>query len=147
MDIFDHRLEIKLPKIKEAGYKVTSPESRRYNCIAWSIGRVDIWIWPVPQFFWPLNIEKNLKLSTFIDFYQMFGYIISENEKLEEGYEKIAIYINPERDIVTHAARQTESGKWTSKLGPYKDIEHNSLDSLTGPDYGIVAIIMKRKIK
>lgn len=84
MDIFDHRLEIKLPKIKEVGYKVTSPESRRYNCIAWSIGRVDIWIWPVPQFFWSLNIEKNLKLSTFIDFYQMFEYIISENEKLEE---------------------------------------------------------------
>jgi type VI secretion system secreted protein VgrG len=146
MDMSDPLLERKLPKIKDAGYKVTSPESRRYNCIAWSLGRVDMWIWPDPNFFWPANIEINLKLSSFVDLYQMFGYITSENEKLEEGYEKIAIYMNPEIGIVTHGARQTELGKWSSKLGPYKDIEHNTLESLTGPDYGIVAMIMKRKI-
>lgn len=76
----------------------------------------------------------------------MFGYSISENEELETDYEKIAIYINPDTERVIHAAKQIESGKWTSKLGPYKDIEH-TLDSLTGQDYGIVAIIMKRKIR
>ena len=59
---------------------------------------------------------------------------------------KIAIYINPDTEGVTHVAKQTKSGIWTSKLGPYKDIEHNTLDSLTGRDFGIVAIIMKRKI-
>jgi hypothetical protein len=51
MDTSDPLLERKLPKIKDAEYKVTSPESRRYNCIAWSLGRVDMWIWPDPIFF------------------------------------------------------------------------------------------------
>ncbi len=147
MDIFDHRLEIKLPKIKNAGYKVTSPESIDYNCIAWTIERNDIWIWPNPQFFWPEHIKYDNKLYSFIEFYQMFGYIVCDNDELEVGYEKIAIYINPDTEGATHAAKQTKSGTWTSKLGPYKDIEHNTLDSLTGRDFGIVAIIMKRKIK
>lgn len=145
MDTFDPLLEIILPKIKEAGYNVTSPESKKYNCIAWTIGRVDRWIWPI-RFFWPINIERNLKLSSFVDFYQSFGYSMSDDDKFEEGYDKIAIYINPDTERVTHAAKQIESGKWTSKLGPYKDIEH-TLDSLTGQDYGIIAIIMKRKIR
>lgn len=35
--------------------------------------------------------------------------------------------------------RQSRLSKWTSKLGPYKDIEHNTLDSLTGPDFGVIA--------
>ncbi len=68
-----------------------------------------------------------------------------DNDKLEEDYEKIAIYMMPDTGTVRHAARQLGSGKWTSKLGPYKDIEHNTLDCLTGTDYGIVAVIMKRK--
>ena len=144
MDISDSRLEIRLPKIKDAGYKVTSPETKEYNCIAWAAGRNDIWIWPRPDFFWPEYITPNDKLSSFIKFYQTLGYSVCENDKLEIGYEKIAIYVTPNIDNVTHAARQTESGKWTSKLGPYKDIEHSTLDCLTGSDYGKVAIIMKR---
>ena len=146
MDISDPRLEIKFPKIKDVGYKITSNESKKYNCISWTIGRDDIWIWPDPRFFWPVNIKRDEDLASFIDFYQLFGYSISENEELETDFEKITIYINPDTERVIHAAKQIESGKWTSKLGPYKDIEH-TLDSLTGQDYGIVAIIMKRKIR
>lgn len=147
MDISDYRLEIKLPKIKSAGYKVTSPESKEYNCVAWTIGRNDIWIWPHPRFFWPENIRCDDKLPSFIEFYQAFEYSTCNDDKLEVGYEKIAIYIHPDTNNVTHAAKQMSSGKWTSKLGPYKDIEHNTFDSLTGNDFGIVAAIMKRKIK
>lgn len=147
MDMSDPRLEIKLPKIKDAGYKVTSPETIDYNCIAWTIGRDDIWIWPNPRFFWPEHIKSDNNLSSFIEFYQNLGYNVCDYDRLEVGYEKIAIYVNPDTYGVTHAAKQTKSGKWASKLGPYKDIEHNTLDSLTGSDFGIVATIMKRKIK
>lgn len=146
MDISDHRLEIKLPKIKDAGYKVTSSESIDYNCIAWTIGRDDIWIWPNPRFFWPEDIKCDNRLSSFVELYQKFGYSICNYDKLEIGYEKIAIYVNPDTNGVTHAAKQIKSGKWTSKLGPYKDIEHSTLDSLAGGDFGIVATIMKRKV-
>ena len=41
-----------------------------------------------------------------------------------------------------HAARQLVSGKWTSKLGPDEDIEHESPDSIA-EWYG-VAVILKR---
>lgn len=147
MDISDPLLEIKLPKIKDAGYRVTSPETINYNCIAWTIGRDDIWIWPHPRFFWPENIRLDNKLSSFVEFYQEFGYDVCNYDKLEADYEKIAIYVNPDDNGVTHVAKQMKSGKWTSKLGPYKDIEHNTLDSLVGRDFGIVATIMKRKKK
>ncbi len=49
MDIFDHRLERKFPKIKDVGYRVTSAEAEDYNCIAWTIGRDDIWLWSIPK--------------------------------------------------------------------------------------------------
>jgi len=149
MDMFDPLLEIKLPKIKDTGYKVTSPETEDYNCIAWTIGRTDIRLWPGPKSSWPINIKRDEKLSSFIDFYRSFGYNISihDSGKLETDYEKIAIYMDPNTYLVTHVAKQTESGRWTSKLGTYKDIEHNTLDSLAGSDLGIVTLITKRKVK
>ena len=30
----------------DAGFQITSPEDVDYNCIAWSFGRNDIWMWP-----------------------------------------------------------------------------------------------------
>ncbi|HEX4644075.1 MAG TPA: hypothetical protein VH598_00545, partial [Verrucomicrobiae bacterium] len=39
---------------------------------------------------------------------------------------------------ITHAAIQTEDGKWRSKLGDFEDIEHNLLSSLEGTWYGTV---------
>lgn len=52
----------------------------------------------------------------------------------EHGYEKIALYLAGDGKV-THAARQLESGQWTSKLGNWVDIEHH-LDALNGPRYG-----------
>lgn len=64
----------------------------------------------------------------------------------EEGFEKIAIYIDS-HGKPTHAARQLSSGKWTSKLGQLEDIEHSNLDDVTGLHYGSVGAILKRQKK
>ena len=67
------------------------------------------------------------------------------DSSLEAGYEKIAIYVKD--GIPTHAARQLGDGRWTSKLGKYEDIEHDSLDALNGDgygEYGRVALFMSR---
>jgi hypothetical protein len=61
----------------------------------------------------------------------------------EQGFEKIAIYTDG--DEYMHAARQLEDGKWTSKMGPDEDVEHNEPEDLAGPCYGNVSIFMKRK--
>jgi hypothetical protein len=44
----------------------------------------------------------------------------------------------------THAARQLDNGKWTSKLGQLEDIEHESLEALSGAVYGSVVQVLKK---
>ncbi|MFM5979047.1 MAG: hypothetical protein ACKO9I_00565, partial [Sphaerospermopsis kisseleviana] len=76
--------------------------------------------------------------------FKTIGYEICENDVLETGFQKIAIYANSNK-IPTHIARQLPDGKWTSKLGQDEDIEHNNLQGLTGnPGYGEVAFLMKK---
>jgi len=65
-----------------------------------------------------------------------------ETPDLEEGFERIAIFAILAQP--THAARQLENGRWTSKLGRAVDIEHE-LDALEGTDYGKVTQILKRR--
>ena len=144
MDTFDPFIETQFPLVKNAGYKITSPEDVNYNCIAWAAGRNDIFINPHPDYFWPSNLPYSVRLSVFIKLYKAYGYTPCVDNSYEEGFEKIAIYVTENTDIVTHTARQLESGKWTSKLGEYKDIEH-ALEGLTKSSYGEVAVIMIRK--
>jgi hypothetical protein len=58
--------------------------------------------------------------------------------------EKVAIY--GEDDTYLHAARLRPDGKWTSKLGPYEDIDHNTLGGLLNGEYGSVVKILRRAI-
>ena len=71
-----------------------------------------------------------------------------ENSSLEEGYEKIAIYVKGGKP--THAALQLKDGKWASKIGDGKDIIHESLELLESGNlgesiYGHVAKVMRRE--
>jgi len=79
------------------------------------------------------------------------GFEPCENGEYEEGFEKIALYIN-QLGNVTHAARQISPTAWTSKLGPMIDIKHDLLSSLedaglTDDDYGKVGQFLKRPIE
>ena len=47
---------------------------------------------------------------------------------------------------VTHAARQLNSGEWTSKLGRLEDVRHKSPDVLTIP-YGFPILFITRDIR
>lgn len=64
------------------------------------------------------------------------------DSSLEAGYEKVAIFVK--NSLPSHAARQLESGAWTSKLGPSHDIEHDALSGVEGSEYGSVAKILRR---
>jgi hypothetical protein len=65
---------------------------------------------------------------------------------LEPGFEKIAIFAKQSgnKRVPTHAARQLDSGEWTSKLGACEDISHAEAVSVSGPAYGNVAYFMSR---
>ena len=60
------------------------------------------------------------------------------------GYEKVCIYVN-EDGSPEHVSRQLASGKWTSKIGRFEDIEHSTLAGLESPDYGKRKVMLKRK--
>ena len=88
-----------------------------------------------------------MTIDAFMRAYGTLGYTLCFDESLEESLEKIAIYGTTALDgsvIPTHAALQLQSGKWTSKLGPFEDINHDTVDDVRGPVYGTRICCMSR---
>lgn len=77
--------------------------------------------------------------------YESLGFAMCDDSDVELGYEKVAIYGTPDGEF-QHAARQLNDGHWTSKLGEWEDIEHNTLEALECQDYGTVQRILRRPI-
>lgn len=142
-------IERDYPNLIIHGYKLTSPDTTDYNCVAWAAEDDETWWWPDAQHeeYWPPGVPREETIEAFQQAFSTLGYEICQDDVLEEGFQKIAIYVNSSK-VPTHVARQLPNGQWTSKLGQDEDIEHNNLQGLTGqPGYGEVACIMKKAIK
>ena len=137
--------EASFPDLGRSDYKVTSDESPEYNCIAWAAGDTSRWWWPISPYYWPPEVPMEESLESFQIVFESMGYLECGTSALEQGYTKIAIYVNNVGEP-THAARQLDDGNWTSKLGTWEDIEHDSLQTLEGSAslYGTVALILRR---
>jgi len=141
-------IEETFPKIRKSGYKITSEETPDYNCFAWAIGDKSQWWSPVNSngYYWHPKTPRNLSVESYCELYKHEGgYFQCDSEQKEVGFEKIAIYANASGEA-THAAKQTKSGRWTSKLGDWEDIEHNTLAALEGEFYGKAVQILKRAV-
>ena len=134
-------LERKLPALRQTGYKITSPRTPTYNCIAWAAGDTSTWWWPTGKY-WPGQVPKVATLSAFVMAYSLQGYEVCDARDLEAGFQKVAFYVGPD-GLVTHAARQLCDGLWTSKMGPSFDITH-TLEGLEGLSYGKIAAVLRR---
>ncbi len=143
-----NEIEKSFPNLQSTGYSITSPATIDYNCIAWAADDIEAWWWPDPlkENYWTPEIPRAINIKTFIRAFELLGYTVCNNPEYENDLEKITIYADS-KGKPTHAARQLSSGKWTSKLGTLEDIEHHTLDSLAGPHYGSLAIILKRPKK
>lgn len=137
-------LETLFPKLRRHPYRITSPATTGYNCIAWAAGD-DEGVWEPHNYYWPRRISRDGSVRSLVAVFRSLGYAVCDDEDVEAGFEKVAIYGDDE-GAYTHAARQLESGVWTSKLGRLEDIEHDSLEALTGSEYGEVLCILKRKL-
>lgn len=135
-------------------FHITSNPTQDYNCFAWAAGESDSW-WGHNGFadeFWPEGVTEEMTIEAFTEAYQTIGYQVCQNELLENGFEKIAIY-QDQAGKPKHAARQKEDGVWTSKIGLWEDVQHRYANhlviSIRGEqvDYGRVAAIMKREIQ
>jgi hypothetical protein len=136
-------LEVVFPNLQGTSYDITSPATPDYNCIAWAAGDTARWWCPNPLFYyWPQGSPLEETLAAFVQAFATLGFIPCDDDTVELGFEKIAIYVNSQGKP-THAARQLHNGRWSSKLGNEVDIEP-ALVGLTNSEYGSVARILKR---
>ena len=129
------KISNKLPKLRLGiNFHFTSDPTDDYNCAAWATEIDDIWI----QFHKDkLDITG---IARYIEYYQSYGFEMTQNPNFEDGVVKIAIYTKIEEETgdvkFMHVSRQLPNGHWTSKLGLWEDIEHYNLDVLAGDFYG-----------
>lgn len=134
------------PNLRSDNHRVTSNADPSYNWFAWATHHTDRWLEPYPPIgYWPADIPARLTLNNLTAVYEAAGWSRCDSPDLETGYEKIAIYTD-RRGLPTHAARQLDSGKWTSKLGVSEDIEHDDLGAIEGSLYGAPARYMRRPL-
>lgn len=120
---------------------ITSPRDVRYNCIAHALGISDAVWWPMGfgDLRWLPGWPRALTVDNFEGVF--VGFERCADGTHEPGFEKIAIYAKSK--VPTHAARQLESGRWTSRLGPDEDVEHDLAD-LNGRRYGQSVVFLRR---
>ena len=147
-------LERVLPGLRDSAYSVTSGATERYNCIAWALGETEDWWAPVdlPDFFWPAGLDRVagdevVTLDLVTRLFDAYGFERCPDGLPEEGVEKVALFGDDGEFL--HVARQLPSGRWTSKLGQDRDIEHE-LEALLHPgndrwyDYVAIVAFVKR---
>ncbi len=92
-------------------------------------------------------MPQDESLASIIAFFESLGYQQCRGQSLEDGFEKVALFADPEDDYPTHAARQLPSGWWTSKMGwNGVTIEHDGLDRIEGRFYGWARLYLRRPI-
>lgn len=145
------------PNLERAKAEITSPSDSDYNCIAWALDDQTKWYEPfglvlpssTPPYVWPPelpSIPDDRRISTYIRFFELFGYEVVDNELLEPGFQKIALYTHDSE--FRHVARQTSSGNWSSKMGAQEDIAHDlsALESEGPYAYGKASIFMRKPV-
>ena len=141
--------EAVFPNLNRDEYRVTSAAAPDYNCIAWAAGDDTDWWWPDPDpdsnNYWPDTAPFEETLSSFRVLFGSLGYRECATAELEPGFEKVALFADAD-GWPTHAARQLPNGNWSSKLGRWQDIEHQSLYALAGSasPYGNVVLLLRR---
>jgi hypothetical protein len=138
------------PDLTIDNHTITSPATRRYNCIAWAAGETTRKWWPDSRNigWWPPGIKRVETIEAFVEAYGTLGFRLCFDGSLQRGMEKVAIFgkraAAGEPPLPTHAALQLESGVWTSKLGDLEDITHATVEAVRGPIYGTVICFLER---
>src|SRR5206468_1809140 len=72
--------------------------------------------WPdlAGQETWPEGVPCEATRDAFVAASATLGYAVCTGEELEPGFAKVALF-GDARGVPTHAARQLDSGRWTSK--------------------------------
>jgi hypothetical protein len=148
------RIERDYPNLKNSNWKIQSPGTIDYQCIAWAACDTKRRWWPVgdpPVTYWPPNVPAEETVESFVQAFATIGYAPCSSGEFEFGFQKVALYVGDD-GVPTHMARQHFVGRgWLSKIGDWEDIVHSELKNLEGrtePDprqgYGRVETYLKR---
>lgn len=140
--------------LRNAQWDIKSKADINYNCIAWSAGekhrRWDLSDHPgthLPSY-WPEGVKKSEGIAYLIAAMMKEGFVVCEREEAvtyDPEFDTIVVY---ERDAKwEHAARLLHNGMWSSKIGYFNDIQHDSPEAIAGRDYGHPFKYMKRRRK
>jgi hypothetical protein len=135
-----------VPQLRGSDYEPQSVRNVAYNCFAWAAREFETWMEPpgtASWAFWPADLPTWDTLENYVRAFAQREFAECLDGSLESGYEKIALFVD-EGGAPLHAARQLESGRWTSKLGKGIDIEHQLATIDGSPAIGRVAVFMKR---
>ena len=112
-----------------------------YNCISWSIGVTDRWVWNEIDF----NADGTSSLGEFLRFYAMHGYKPTSNEDLAD----VALFALKEDGgyRVTHASKRDPEFPqlWLSKMGQGGIIRHRDLSVFRESSYGRPIALFRRE--
>lgn len=127
----------------DSNFKLLSPFSFQYNCIAYAMGMTDRWVdhSDIPWHWWP-PIEKGDTVEHLKNAFRYFGFEeCGMDDHIDDKYDKVALYHISNR--WTHAARIVAEGVYHSKFGESYDGQHSSGNVLKA-QYGNVCSIMRR---
>lgn len=131
------------PLKNDVNFKILSPFSFQYNCIAFAMGLTDRWVdnSNIPWHWWP-PVEKGDSIEHLRDAFQYFGFEeCGMDDTIDELYDKVALYHIANK--WKHAARIVADGIYHSKFGESYDGCHSSGNVLQA-QYGTVCLIMRR---
>lgn len=150
-------------KLKEdSSFKINSPDSCEYNCIAWAMGFDDRWVDPLEDDYihkkwWPDAAPKSRDPRALVSAFECMGFELCENDESEIGCDKVALYKGPAYNVMTqrfestvvwtHAARVISSNLYHSKMGDSFDIYHRGGNVFEGSIYGTVFAFMRRSVE
>ena len=145
MDISDWTITLVevFPGLSGETIEIVAPNSKWYNCISYAAGDVSEW-WDILEgdYFWPDFATRSRSIESLIEVFVGLGFQQCQDSSLESSYEKVALY--EEQGVWKHAALQTPTGRWRSKMGQGPVIEHLSPESLCDGIYGNPTVFMRR---
>lgn len=140
-------VEAEFPNLRRSGCVVTSESDPRYNCVAYAAGDLtrkwDSGMMQLPGYYWPPGAQRGSGIEALVSAFEVIGYEMCQGPDLEEGYEKVALYVD-RLGLWTHAAKQEEDGWWSSKLGDGIDIRHRTPQAVYNRTYGQVMYYIRR---
>tara|TARA_B100001287_G_scaffold276811_1_gene289629 strand:+ start:922 stop:1356 length:435 start_codon:yes stop_codon:yes gene_type:complete len=131
-----HRLyESEFPHLN---YEIIDRFTKTYNCIAFTIGVTDRWVWDEIDF----NRDGTSAYTEFVRFYDLHGYIPTMNE--DEAVICVYGFINFGNVDVKHGSRK-EGNWWYSKMGSGDLLRHKNMDVFRNSSYGEPLMMFKHK--